>query len=90
LKLDRSFVHDITRDETVQALTNAIISIGRNLRLTVVAEGVEDEAQRALLFAQGYRVAQGYLFSPALSAVDVERWLEQWSARAPSPNPVPA
>ncbi|MGC7407463.1 EAL domain-containing protein, partial [Pandoraea pneumonica] len=77
LKLDRSFVHDIARDETVRALTNAIISIGRNLHLTVVAEGVEDEAQRDLLVAQGYRVAQGYLFSPALSAGDLERWLER-------------
>ncbi|VVE87325.1 sensor domain-containing protein [Pandoraea bronchicola] len=88
LKLDRSFVHDITRDETVRALTNAIISIGRNLHLTVVAEGVEDEAQRNLLVAQGYRVAQGYLFSPALSAGDLERWLEQWSARRRARNPV--
>ncbi len=88
LKLDRSFVHDVTRDETVQALTNAIISIGRNLHLTVVAEGVEDEAQRDLLVAQGYRVAQGYLFSPALSAADLERWLDQWSARRHSVTPV--
>lgn len=88
LKLDRSFVHDITRDETVRALTNAIISIGRNLHLTVVAEGVEDEAQRDLLVAQGYRVAQGYLFSPALSAGELERWLEQWSTRRHTPTPV--
>jgi len=88
LKLDRSFVHDIARDETVRALTNAIISIGRNLHLTVVAEGVEDEAQRDLLVAQGYRVAQGYLFSPALSAGDLERWLERWSAQRRSPDPV--
>lgn len=90
LKLDRSFVHDITRDETVRALTNAIISIGRNLHLTVVAEGVEDEAQRDLLVAQGYRVAQGYLFSPALSAGDLEHWLEQRSAHQRSPNPMPS
>lgn len=88
LKLDRSFVHDITRDETVRALTSAIISIGRNLHLTVVAEGLEDEAQRDLLVAQGYRVAQGYLFSPALSAGDLEHWLEQWSARQRASNPV--
>ncbi|UVA77649.1 sensor domain-containing phosphodiesterase [Pandoraea commovens] len=88
LKLDRSFVHDIARDETVRALTNAIISIGRNLHLTVVAEGVEDEAQRDLLVAQGYRVAQGYLFSPALSADDLEHWLERWSAQRRSPDPV--
>ncbi|ODP31864.1 EAL domain-containing protein [Pandoraea sp. ISTKB] len=87
LKLDRSFVHDITRDETVRALTNAIISIGRNLHLTVVAEGVEDEAQRDLLVAQGYRVAQGYLFSPALSADGIEHWLEQWSARRHTAHP---
>ncbi|VVD71874.1 diguanylate cyclase [Pandoraea morbifera] len=84
LKLDRSFVHDITRDETVRALTSAIIGIGHSLHLTVVAEGVEDEAQRDVLVEQGYRVGQGYLFSPALSAGDLERWLERWSMRLAS------
>lgn len=81
LKLDRSFVHDVTRDDTVRALTSAIISIGRNLHLTVVAEGVEDEQQRDLLISQGYRVAQGYLFSPALSPDAFEPWLADWTAR---------
>ncbi|GAB3627850.1 diguanylate cyclase [Pandoraea terrae] len=80
LKLDRSFVHDVARDETVRALTSAIISIGHSLHLTVVAEGVENEDQRAVLVSQGYRVAQGYLFSPALAPHDLEPWLAQWNA----------
>lgn len=87
LKLDRSFVHDVTRDDTVRALTSAIISIGSNLHLDVVAEGVEDEQQRDLLFAQGYRVAQGHLFAPALTPDSFESWLADWDLRhQPTPS----
>ncbi|NMG67992.1 EAL domain-containing protein [Azoarcus indigens] len=77
LKLDKSFVRDLARDEATRALTNAVIRIGDSLRLTVVAEGVEDSTQQELLKAQGYHVAQGYLFSPPLPAAELERWLRE-------------
>jgi diguanylate cyclase (GGDEF)-like protein/PAS domain S-box-containing protein len=76
LKLDRSFVADLEHDEAAQALSAAILGIGKSLHLTVVAEGVETSAQKALLRAQGYPVAQGYLFSRPLHPEEFGRWLE--------------
>jgi diguanylate cyclase (GGDEF)-like protein/PAS domain S-box-containing protein len=78
LKLDQSFVRDMDRDETVLALTNAVIRIGESLDLTVVAEGVEDKRQYDLLKQQGCDVAQGYLFSRPMLAGVFEHWLKNF------------
>ncbi|WP_256930742.1 EAL domain-containing protein [Pseudomonas sp. ABC1] len=75
LKLDRSFVADLEHDLTAQALSNAILGIGKNLQLTVVAEGVENETQNLMLRDQGYPIAQGYLFSQPLAPGELETWL---------------
>jgi diguanylate cyclase (GGDEF)-like protein/PAS domain S-box-containing protein len=63
LKIDRTFVHDISTDPDGAALTRAIIHLAQNLRLTVVAEGVETEDQLAFLRANGCDEMQGYLFA---------------------------
>ncbi len=52
-----------------------MIGIGQSLELTVVAEGVETEAQRELLLEQAWPVIQGYLFSRPLAPQDVPIWL---------------
>jgi diguanylate cyclase (GGDEF)-like protein/PAS domain S-box-containing protein len=75
LKLDRSFVRDLEHDPTSRALSDAVIRIGQSLRLNVVAEGIEDQAQHDILLRQGYAVAQGYLFSRPLPAAELENWL---------------
>lgn len=75
LKLDKSFVHDMEHDTAAQALTRAVIRIGESLNLTVVAEGVENEAQRALLQIQGCEVGQGYLFTHPLPPEQLAEWL---------------
>ncbi|WP_246165046.1 sensor domain-containing protein [Pigmentiphaga aceris] len=75
LKLDKSFVRDLEYDHTSRALSNAVLRIGESLNLTVVAEGVETEAQRAVLLEMGYRAAQGYLFSRPMPADALESWL---------------
>ncbi|WP_082443801.1 MULTISPECIES: EAL domain-containing protein [Stenotrophomonas] len=75
LKLDRSFVRGIESDEVASALTRAIAHIGQSLRLTVVAEGVESAEQLRLLGEQGYCIAQGYHFTPALPAPELESWI---------------
>lgn len=75
LKLDRSFVADLEEDEDARALSGAILSIGNSLHLTVVAEGVETQAQNTVLREQGYSVAQGFLFARPLSSSDMEQWL---------------
>ncbi|RZI44537.1 EAL domain-containing protein [Herbaspirillum sp. HC18] len=63
LKVDRSFIRDIAHNMSDKAITEAIISMGKTLNLTVVAEGVETEEQESLLRSQACDQMQGYLFS---------------------------
>jgi diguanylate cyclase (GGDEF)-like protein/PAS domain S-box-containing protein len=78
LKLDQSFVRDMAKDEAVSALTNAVIRIGESLKLTVVAEGVEDADQLDLLVRQGCDVAQGYYFSRPMTSGQLESWIRDY------------
>jgi len=75
LKLDMSFVRDIEHCEDARALTTSVLRIGEHLRKHVVAEGVENEAQRLFLANLGCEVLQGYLFSRPLPAAALETWL---------------
>jgi len=63
LKIDRSFVSDLTTDQSDTAIVNAIITMGHGLRLRVIAEGVEEGEQVALLKRSGCHEMQGYYFS---------------------------
>ncbi len=71
LKIDRSFINDITVDMADRKLVNAAIAMAHSLGLKVVAEGVETEEQLALLTAQGCEIAQGLLFSMPVSAKEI-------------------
>ena len=68
LKIDRSFVSGLPAEESDVAIVQAIIQMGRALRLQIVAEGVETDAQRQFLQAAGCDLFQGYLYAPALDA----------------------
>ena len=72
LKIDRSFVNDLPDDESDAAIVNAIIQMANALHLTVLAEGVEEEAQRRFLLAAGCNECQGFLYAPALDAIAFE------------------
>ena len=67
LKIDRSFINDVTNNSDDAAITNAIIAMSHNLKLRVIAEGVETEDQLAFLRAQNCDEVQGYLFSRPIS-----------------------
>ena len=75
LKIDRSFVRDLGSDPDDTALIHAILSMARSLRMQVIAEGVETEAQRDYLQAHDCAVMQGYLFSRPVPAAEFEAFV---------------
>ena len=75
LKIDRSFITDVVTDADDAAIVNTIISLGRILRLEVVAEGIETEQQLTFLQDHECAVGQGYYFAFPLSAVDFGEWM---------------
>jgi len=72
LKVDRSFVSGIEDDVPSRALVDMILALARQLRLQVVAEGVETRQQQTLLADLGCEFVQGYLHAPPLSASGFE------------------
>jgi EAL domain-containing protein (putative c-di-GMP-specific phosphodiesterase class I)/CheY-like chemotaxis protein len=83
LKLDKSFVDDLTSNPDDLAIARAVVAMAHSLRLKVVAEGVETEGQLALLADNGCDELQGYLFSRPLAAEDCEQLLRNGTALAP-------
>ncbi|MFC3538030.1 putative bifunctional diguanylate cyclase/phosphodiesterase [Couchioplanes caeruleus subsp. azureus] len=71
LKIDKSFIDDIIDSEQQRALVDAIVTLARNLHLAVVAEGIEDAEQRAVLAGMGCPYGQGYLFSRPVWAPEI-------------------
>ena len=75
LKIDRSFVNDLETDPDDWAIASTILSMGRSLRLQVLAEGVETPEQLRQLRKMGCDMAQGFLFSRPLVADDLAELL---------------
>jgi len=81
LKIDRSFVTEITSSSRGSSIAEMVIQLGRNLGLSVVAEGVEDERQANILAGLGCPLAQGYLFARPMTVDQLTTWLKDNGAR---------
>ena len=77
LKIDRSFVRDLEVDQDDQAIASTIVLMGHNLRLNVLAEGVESASQLELLRKMGCDMAQGYYFSRPVPAEQMAELLRE-------------
>ena len=77
IKIDRSFVGDITSDTNAEAIVKAIIAMAHSLKMKVVAEGVETRDQLAFLQSQHCDEMQGYLCSPPVPDSEFTKLLEQ-------------
>jgi diguanylate cyclase (GGDEF)-like protein len=75
VKIDKSFVRDLTTRKNRQAVTDAVLHLGRSLDLTVVAEGVETAAEFDYLRARGCDAIQGYYIAKPLPAAQFTTWL---------------
>ncbi|HEU4386100.1 MAG TPA: EAL domain-containing protein [Anaeromyxobacteraceae bacterium] len=71
LKIDMSFVRDVTRDQDAASIVSAITTLARSMQLRTIAEGVETEEQRNVLHLLRCDMGQGYYFSPAVTPAEM-------------------
>jgi len=77
LKIDKSFVSTIETAGESAAIVRALVELAKNLSIEVVAEGIENEAQRSFLMGIGCGYGQGFLFSKPLQMADATEWLRK-------------
>ncbi|WP_149100649.1 EAL domain-containing protein [Actinoplanes teichomyceticus] len=75
VKIDKTFIDDMVTSPQPLALVSGIVSLARSLQLSVVAEGIEDDAHRDLLVRLGCPLGQGYLFASPLGPTEVLAWM---------------
>jgi EAL domain-containing protein (putative c-di-GMP-specific phosphodiesterase class I) len=88
LKIDRSFVAEMLNDHTTASIIEAIISMTRILSLSVLAEGVEDQAQFAFLKELGCDIVQGYYVSGAVPPDEFAQLFQKFE-KTPLPSAAP-
>lgn len=81
LKIDKSFVHAASHDRTARAIYDASLGVGKQLGMTVVAEGVEDEEDWDLLIRTGCDIAQGYFVARPMPGPELAAWIAAWDLR---------
>ena len=86
LKIDKSFVRDVLTDTNDATIARSIVALARSLGLSVIAEGVETEAQRDFLAENGCTTFQGYFFSPPLPPGEFARFVQQSQGIANRPE----
>jgi len=89
IKIDRSFIQDLTQKQGGIAIVRAIAALGTSLQLATTAEGVETMEEFAIVRAEGCTEVQGYFFSPPVPAKNIPGLLEAMSPEAVFGPPVP-
>jgi EAL domain-containing protein (putative c-di-GMP-specific phosphodiesterase class I) len=86
LKIDRSFVLALGDDPAAESIVWAVVNLGLNLGLEVVAEGVESTRAAEILWPMGCKYAQGYLYGRAMAADVFARWYAARNGDTPPPE----
>jgi diguanylate cyclase len=84
LKIDRSFVSNMTTSERDAVIVRSTVELGRNLGLNVIAEGVEDNATWTELDLMGCHAIQGYYVSRPVTSAGFDEWLNRQESPAPA------
>lgn len=78
LKIDQSFIREMTQDDTSLALVKSIIALGKNLNMKIIAEGAEKQDEARLLRDLGCDLCQGFFFAKPLPEKDAAAFLQDW------------
>ena len=81
LKIDRTFISQLTEGDGDVELVRSILRIGQSLHMVTIAEGIETEEQSAMISGMGCELGQGYLFARPLPVADVDAWLSSSASR---------
>jgi EAL domain-containing protein (putative c-di-GMP-specific phosphodiesterase class I) len=82
LKIDRSFVHRGTSDKTVRTMYNTCLGLAKQLKMSTVAEGVEDRHDWEFVRASDCEIAQGYFVGRAMPPEAMPGWAAKWRNRS--------
>ena len=89
VKIDQTFVRNLVVDSNDASIIRAVVELSRNLKLDVVAEGIETVMQREFLIGVGCEVGQGYLLSLPLAAEDFGWLIEKCRLLLPARHDAP-
>jgi EAL domain-containing protein (putative c-di-GMP-specific phosphodiesterase class I)/FixJ family two-component response regulator len=81
LKIDRSFVHNACENEKLRTMFDSSLGLAKQLRMSVVAEGVEDQRDWTFLRKTGCDIAQGYFIARPMPAEDLPGWIKMWQSK---------
>lgn len=84
IKLDKSFIENVVDSERSQNIVRGICAMGDALKLELLGEGIEEQAQADFLLQLGCHHVQGYLFAKPMSRTDLHAWLLTWNKRSVS------